>query len=38
VLTHRARERDVVQAIAEIDDFPVVSDKTVFVMVEGKEE
>lgn len=38
VLTHRARERDVVQAIAEIDDFPVVSDKTVFVRVEGKEE
>ncbi|MCL4474869.1 MAG: homoserine dehydrogenase [Nitrospirae bacterium] len=38
VLTHRAKERDVLNAIGEIDNLPVVSDKTLFVRVEGKEE
>lgn len=38
VLTHMARERDVLQAVKEIDDLPVVSDKTLFIRVEGKEE
>ncbi|HYA32245.1 MAG TPA: ACT domain-containing protein, partial [Thermodesulfovibrionales bacterium] len=38
VLTHRARERGVLSAVKEIDDLPVVSDKTLFVRVEGKEE
>jgi homoserine dehydrogenase len=38
VLTHRARERDVLNAIREIDNLKVVSDKTLFIRVEGKEE
>ena len=38
VLTHRARERGVLSAVKEIDDLPVVSDKTLFVRVEGEEE
>lgn len=38
VLTHRAKERDVLRAIGEIDNLPVVSDKTLFIRVEGKEE
>lgn len=38
VLTHRARERDVLRAIEEIDRLPVVSDKTLFIRVEGREE
>jgi homoserine dehydrogenase len=38
VLTHIAKERDVLNAIKEIDDLPVVSDKTLFIRVEGKEE
>jgi homoserine dehydrogenase len=38
VLTHRAKERDVLNAVGEIDNLPVVSDKTLFVRVEGKEE
>ncbi len=38
VLTHRAKERDVRQAIKEIDLLPVVMDKTVFIRVEGREE
>ncbi len=38
VLTHRAMERDVLHAIKEIDTLPVVSDRTLFVRVEGKEE
>lgn len=38
VLTHRARERDVLNAIREIDNLPVVSDRTLFIRVEGKEE
>lgn len=38
VLTHEAKEKDVRQAIGEIDALPVVMDKTVFLRVEGKEE
>ncbi len=38
ILTHRARERDVLTAIKKIDNLPVVSDRTLFVRVEGKEE
>jgi homoserine dehydrogenase len=38
VLTHTAKERDVLNAIKEIDNLPVVSDKTMFIRVEGKEE
>ncbi len=38
VLTHMAKERDVLNAIGEIDNLPVVSDKTLFIRVEGKEE
>jgi homoserine dehydrogenase len=38
VLTHMARERDVLKAVKEIDDLPVVSDKTMFVRVEGRGE
>ncbi len=38
VLTHIAKERDVLNAIKEIDNLPVVSDKTLFIRVEGKEE
>jgi homoserine dehydrogenase len=37
VLTHEAKEKDVRQAIGEIDLLPVVMDKTVFIRVEGKE-
>ena len=37
VLTHEAKEKDVRQAIREIDQLPVVMDKTVFMRVEGKE-
>lgn len=38
VLTHTAKERDVVKAVAEIDKLPVVADKTLYIRVEGKEE
>jgi homoserine dehydrogenase len=38
VLTHEATEKNVRQAIGEIDVLPVVMDKTVFIRVEGKEE
>jgi homoserine dehydrogenase len=38
VLTHKARERDVLNALKEIDNLPVVSDKTAFIRVEGREE
>jgi homoserine dehydrogenase len=38
VLTHTAKERNVLNAIKEIDNLPVVSDKTMFIRVEGKEE
>jgi homoserine dehydrogenase len=37
VLTHVAREKDVLKAVAEIDNMPVVSDKTLFIRVEGKQ-
>ncbi|MEW5744787.1 MAG: homoserine dehydrogenase [Nitrospirota bacterium] len=38
VLSHRARERDVVSALREIDALPVVTEKTLYIRVEGKEE
>lgn len=38
VLTHMAKERDVLKAIKEIDNLSVVSDKTLFIRVEGSEE
>jgi homoserine dehydrogenase len=38
VLTHEANEKDVRQAIEEIDHLPVVMDKTMFIRVEGKKE
>lgn len=38
VLAHKAKEKDVVRAVAEIDKLPVVADKTLYVRVEGKEE
>jgi homoserine dehydrogenase len=38
VLAHRAREKDVLSAIREIDALPVVADKTLFIRVEGGEE
>lgn len=38
VLTHTAKEKDVLNAIKEIDNLPVVSDKTLFIRVEGKEQ
>lgn len=38
VLSHQAKERDVRQAIKEIDRLPVVMDKTVFIRVEGRED
>ena len=37
VLTHMARERDVMKAVTEIDGMPYVSDKTLVIRVEGKE-
>ncbi|MBF0338540.1 MAG: homoserine dehydrogenase [Nitrospirae bacterium] len=37
VLTHKARERDVLDAVAKIDILPVVADITKFIRVEGKE-
>ncbi len=38
VLTHTAKEKDVLNAIREIDNLPVVSDKTLFIRVEGEEK
>ncbi|MDI6800630.1 MAG: homoserine dehydrogenase [Thermodesulfovibrionales bacterium] len=38
VLTHTAKERDVLSAVKEIDNLHIVSDKTIFIRVEGKEE
>lgn len=38
VLTHTARERNVIKAIQAIDDLPVVTGKTFFIRVEGKNE
>jgi homoserine dehydrogenase len=37
VLAHRSREKDVLNAINEIDALSVVSDKTLFIRVEGGE-
>ena len=37
VLAHRAREKDVLSSVREIDALPVVSDKTLFIRVEGSE-
>jgi len=37
VLTHEAEEKDVGQALREIDQLPVVMDKTVLMRVEGRE-
>ena len=37
VLTHLAKEKDVLSAIREINKLPVVAGKTVFIRVEGKE-
>ncbi|MFQ3573202.1 MAG: homoserine dehydrogenase [Thermodesulfovibrionales bacterium] len=38
MLTHSARERDVLNALNEIDKMPVVSSNTLFIRVEGKVE
>ncbi len=38
VLTHMAKERDVIHAVREIDNLPVVAEKTLYIRVEGKEE
>ncbi len=38
VLTHTAKEKDVVSAVTEIDKLSVVADKTLYIRVEGKEE
>jgi len=37
VLTHQAKEKDVLRAITSIDNLPVVTDRTHFIRVEGKE-
>lgn len=37
VLTHTAREADVAKALKAIDELPIVTDKTLFIRVEGKE-
>jgi homoserine dehydrogenase len=37
VLTHVAREKDVLRAVAEIDNLPVVADKALFIRVEGRD-
>jgi homoserine dehydrogenase len=38
VLTYKAKERDVLRAVKEIDNLQVVSEKTAFIRVEGKDE
>ena len=38
VLTHTAKEKDVIKAVAEIDRLSVVAAKTLYIRVEGKEE
>lgn len=38
VLTHIAREKDVLRAIKDIDALPVVTEPTHFIRVEGKED
>lgn len=37
VLTHLAKEKDVLRSLKEIDELPVVSDRTMFIRVEGNE-
>lgn len=37
ILTHKAKERDVLQALQKIDKLPVVAAKSVFIRVEGEE-
>ncbi len=37
VLTHKAKEKDVLDSLQEIDQLPVVAEKTMFIRVEGKE-
>ncbi len=37
ILTHKAREKDVLQAVEKIDQLPVVAAKSVFIRVEGQE-
>ena len=38
MMTHEAREKDVVYALKKIDRLPVVSGKTMFIRVEGEED
>ena len=38
VLTHTAREADVAKALKAIDELPIVTDKTLFIRVEGKRD
>lgn len=38
VLTHLAKERDVIKAIEAIDNLPVVTEPTHFIRVEGRED
>jgi len=38
VLTHTAKEKDVMNAVREIDKLSVVAGKTLYIRVEGKEE
>ncbi|MFZ2198182.1 MAG: ACT domain-containing protein, partial [Thermodesulfovibrionales bacterium] len=38
VLAHNAREKDVLAAVKEINKLKIVTGKTVFIRVEGKEE
>lgn len=37
ILTHRAKEKDVLEALEKIDKLPVVAAKSVFIRVEGQE-
>lgn len=37
ILTHKAKERDVLAAVEKIDKLPVVAAKSVFIRVEGQE-
>lgn len=38
ILTHTARERDILHALKQIDKLPIVADKTRYIRVEGKEQ
>jgi homoserine dehydrogenase len=38
VLTHRAREKDVMRAVTEINRLQTVAGRTVYIRVEGKEK